>query len=225
MYQFITGPLLWFSFLFFFVGCIARVVFYIRGLDWKLDRVTYTKNVSFGIKGAIRSVVFWLIPYKTHSWRANPVYTLLFFLFHVGIVITPLFLSAHNIILHERWGIRFFSFPDFVSDVLTITVIVCALLLLVRRMALLHVRILTKPQDILVLIITVAPFITGFFAYHQVAESEFWTIVHILSGEAMLVAIPLTKLSHVVLFFCSRVQLGFDFGVKRGGMKSGGLDW
>jgi len=225
MYQFVTGPLLWFSFLFFFVGCIARVVFYIRGLDWKLDRVTYTKNVSFGIKGAIRSVVFWLIPYKTHSWRANPVYTLLFFLFHVGIVITPLFLSAHNIILQERWGISFFSFPDFVSDVLTITVIVCALLLLVRRMALLHVRILTKTQDILVLIITVAPFITGFFAYHQVAESEFWTIVHILSGEAMLVAIPLTKLSHVVLFFCSRVQLGFDFGVKRGGMKSGGLNW
>lgn len=225
MYHFITGPLLWFSFVFFFAGCLVRVVLYIRGLDWKLDRVTYTKNVSFGIKGAVRSVVFWLIPYGTQSWRNNPVYTMIFFIFHFGIIVTPIFLSAHTIILMERWGIRFIRFPDFVSDILTLAVIVIAVLLLMRRIALPHVRIITKPHDIAVLLITAAPFITGFFAYHQVPDSEFWTLVHILSGEVMLIAIPLTKLSHVVHFFCSRIQLGIDFGVKRGGMKSGGLKW
>ena len=33
MYQFVTGPLAWLSFTIFFVGVIAHVVKYIRGLD------------------------------------------------------------------------------------------------------------------------------------------------------------------------------------------------
>ena len=41
----------------------------------------------------------------------------------------------------------------------------------------------------------------------------------------MLVAIPLTKLSHFVLFYCSRIQIGMDYGIKRGGMKNKGLAW
>jgi nitrate reductase gamma subunit len=225
MYQFITGPLLWFAFTFFIIGCFVRVVIYIRGLDWRLDRVTYTKNVSFGMRGAIRSITLWLIPYGTRSWRANHVYTLIIFIFHFGILFTPVFLSAHNIIMMERWGIRLKSIPDGLADIMTIAVIVIALLLILRRIALPHVRILTNTHDILVLAITVAPFITGFFAYHQVPGSEFWTLVHILTGEALLIAIPLTKLSHVVHFFCTRAQIGIDFGVKRGGMKSGGMKW
>jgi hypothetical protein len=32
-------------------------------------------------------------------------------------------------------------------------------------------------------------------------------------------------LSHVVLFFMSRGQLGMDYGIKRGGMKGKGLAW
>jgi hypothetical protein len=75
MYEFVTGPLAWISFAIFFVGLIVRAVLYIRGLDWKLDRVTYSENVSYGIKGAIRSIVFWLFPYGTRSWRNNPWFT------------------------------------------------------------------------------------------------------------------------------------------------------
>ena len=35
---------------------------------------------------------------------------------------------------------------------------------------------------------------------------------------------PFTKLSHIALFFCTRIQIGMDFGIKRGGMKSN-FDW
>jgi hypothetical protein len=41
----------------------------------------------------------------------------------------------------------------------------------------------------------------------------------------MLAAIPFTKLSHFVLFFLSRAQIGMDFGIKRGGTKGKGLAW
>jgi len=71
MYEFVTGPLAWLAFAVFFVGNIVRLVFYVRGLDWKLDRVTYSVNTSFGVKGAVRSILFWLTPFGTHSWRDN----------------------------------------------------------------------------------------------------------------------------------------------------------
>ena len=53
MYQFITGPLLWLSFGIFFVGLGARVVLYIRGLDWRLDRVAYRAHIGQGAVGRL----------------------------------------------------------------------------------------------------------------------------------------------------------------------------
>lgn len=225
MYQFVTGPLAWLSFGIFFIGIIVRAVLYIKGLDWKMDRVTYSVNISYGIKGALRSVFFWLIPFGTRSWRVKPGFTILFFTFHTGLLLTPVFLAAHNILLRERWGISLPTIPDPLADILTIGVIVSAVFIILRRIALPEVRILTTVYDLLVLLIATAPFITGFIAYHQAPGYQFWLILHVLCGEAMLIAIPFTKLSHFVLFFMSRAQLGMDFGIKRGGMKGKGFAW
>ena len=93
------------------------------------------------------------------------------------------------------------------------------------RIALTEVRIITNAYDYLLVAIAVAPFVTGLLARYQVADYQFWLIVHILSGEILLIAIPLTKLSHFVLFFMTRAQLGMDYGIKRGGMKGKGLAW
>ncbi len=225
MYNFVTGPLAWLSFLIFFLGIGIRAVLYIKGLDWKLDRVTYTVNTSYGIKAAVKSIFFWLVPFGSRSWRMNPVFTVLVFTFHACLLFTPIFLLAHNMILKDKWGISLPSLPEPVSDLLTVVVIITALFLILRRIALPEVRILTTFYDYLLMAITVAPFITGYIAYHQVSDYQFWLILHILTGELMLVAIPLTKLSHMVLFFLSRAQLGMDFGIKRGGMKGGGVTW
>ncbi len=225
MYDFVTGPLAWLAFLVFFVGVVVRVVQYIRGLDWKLDRVTYTVNVSYGIKGALRSVFFWLFPFGTRSWRYYPFLTVLVFTFHIGILLTPVFLMAHNVLLLERWGVSLWTIPESAADLLTILVLVSAVFLILRRIALPEVRIITTAYDYLMLSIAVAPFITGLMAHYQSGNYQLWLILHILSGEIMLMAIPFTKLSHFVGFFLSRAQLGMDYGIKRGGMKSKGLAW
>lgn len=221
MYQFVTGPLAWLAFIIFFVGCIYRLVWYVRGLNWQLDRVSYRYNVSYGIKGALRSIFFWLVPFGTHSWRAKPGFTVLFFVFHIGLIVTPLFLQAHNILLKERWGISLWSMSDKTADILTVAMLLAALCIILRRIALAEVRIISTAKDYLVLAIAVAPFITGFLAMH----AGFGLIAHIICAEIMLVAIPFTKLSHFVLFFASRAQLGMDYGIKRGGMKGKGLAW
>lgn len=225
MYGFVTGPLLWLSFGIFFIGCLYRVIWYFRGLNWAADRVAYTAHLSYGIRGAVRSIFFWLFPFGTRSWRQKPCMTILFFAFHIGIVVTPIFLLAHNLILKERWGFSLWTLPEGVANALTLTVMVACVFLVLRRIALPEVRILTTAYDYLLLVITVAPFVTGYIAHHQFAGYQSWLILHILCGEIFLVAIPFTKLSHVVLFFCSRAQLGMDFGIKRGGMKGKGLAW
>ncbi len=227
LYDYVTGPLALISLAIFFVGITVRVVLYIRGLDWRLDRVTYTVNVKYGIKGALRSLFFWMMPYGTRSWRVKPIVTFFVFSLHIGVLFTPIFLSAHNIILKEKFNFSFFTIPDALADILTIIVIVSAVVLLIRRLVLPEVRNITDFKDYMMIAITIAPFLTGFLAYHQAGDSQFWTIVHIISGEIMLVAIPFTKLSHFVMFFCTRVQIGMDYGIKRGGMKKGysGQNW
>ena len=225
MYEFVTGPLAWLAFIVFFAGVIYRVVWYFSGLHWQLDRVAYSTNIRYGIKGAIRSIFFWIIPFGSVGWRAKPFMTILFFVFHVGLVITPIFVQAHNILLRERWGFSLWTMSDVAADTLTVFTLVAAFFLILRRVVYPEVRILTTAYDYLVLAISLAPFITGFIAYHQYSNHEFWLILHVLCGEIMLVAIPFTKLSHFVLFFCSRAQIGMDFGIKRGGMKGTNFSW
>jgi nitrate reductase gamma subunit len=225
MYQFVTGPLAWLAFAVFFVGNVVRLVLYVRGMDWKLDRVTYSVNTAYGVKGAVRSILFWLTPFGTRSWRDNPGFTLLVFVLHIGLIFTPLFLLGHNILLQERWGFSLWSMPEALADAMTIAVILSAVLLAMRRIALPEVRIITSASDYLMLAIAAAPFVTGLIARYGYAHSEPWLIVHVLCGELLLIAVPFTKLSHFVLFFASRAQLGMDYGIKRGGMKSAGINW
>jgi nitrate reductase gamma subunit len=166
-----------------------------------------------------------LFPYGTHSWRNNSWFTFWVFLLHIGLLITPIFLLGHNVLLKERWGISFWTLPEPAADILTVAVIISAVFLILRRIALPEVRLITTAYDYLLLAIALAPFVTGLLASHRTADYSFWLIAHILCGEIFLIAIPLTKLSHFILFFLSRAQLGMDYGIKRGGMKGKGLAW
>jgi nitrate reductase gamma subunit len=225
MYAFVTGPLAWLAFGIFFIGCIVRAVLYVKGLNWQLDRVAYTEYPRFAVRGALRSIGFWLLPYGTRSWRFHKGFTLLVFVFHLGLILTPIFVLGHNVLLKERWGFSLWTLPEAITDAMTAAVLLAAVFILLRRIALPEVRILTTAYDVILLAIAAAPFATGFLAYHHIGDYQFWLILHILCGEIMLVAIPFTKLSHFVLFFMSRAQLGIDYGVKRGGMKGKGLAW
>ena len=181
--------------------------------------------MRLGIRGAVRSIGYWLLPYGTQSWRNNPFFTLLVFLLHIGLLFTPVFLLGHNVLLQERWGFSLPTISESTADLLTMLVIVSAVFLVLRRIALTEVRIITDVKDYFMIAVAAAPFITGLIAHYQVGNYQIWLIAHILSGELLLIAIPFTKLSHFVLFFMSRAQLGMDYGIKRGGMKGKGLAW
>ncbi len=225
MYDFLTGPFMYLTILIFLGGCTWRVVSYIRGLDWKLDRVAYGPYRKHGLKHAARSIIFFIIPFATHTWREKPAMTTATFFFHFAIIGIPLFAPAHTTLMDQWLLIAPLSLPQSVVDFLILMFFISAGFLILRRIALPEVRILTGWHDILVLFITIAPFVSGVLAATHTGDYAFWLNAHIFFGQVMLIAIPFTKLSHFVLFFMSRGQLGMDFGIKRGGLKGDGFAW
>ena len=225
MHNFLTGIFFWIALSVCLIGMLVRFVLYFKGLSWQLDRVAYKAYPIHGFKGAMRSIYKWLVPFGTYGWRAQPFMAIIFFGFHIGAVFVPLFLTGHNVFLASKVGFSFFTMSACLADFLTWTALICAFFLILRRITLPEVRIMTNLYDYIILLIAIAPFITGLIARYQIGNYSFWLNLHIFCGEILLVAIPFTKLSHVFLFFASRAQLGMDFGIKRGGMKGTKMAW
>ena len=222
MLNFITGPLFVFSLLVFVVGLLVRAVLYVRGLDWRLERVAYGHHPERSIPGALVSIVKWLIPGGTNGWRSQPAAMASFFLLHLGAVLVPLFLLGHTVLLENFTGISLPSLPAVLADILSVMSLAGILLLVARRLASPALRQLNSGGDWLVLLLTLLPFCTGLMARLDTSAYQTWIVLHVLSGELFLILAPFTKLSHIVLYFMSRAQLGMDFAIKRGGGTRGG---
>ncbi len=141
--------------------------------------------------------------------------TIMTFAFHSCLIITPLFALAHLILLDESWGFRWGALPESLADVMTLVVIAGCVFFLARRLKLPEVRYLTSTSDYVLLAIVAAPFITGFLAYHQWFGYPIFLLLHILSGEIMLMAIPFTRLSHMLYSPFTRAYMGSEFGKVR----------
>jgi nitrate reductase gamma subunit len=212
MYEFLSGPMLWLTFIIFLFGLSAKIISTIT-LSRSKDRIFYNHvHLGWGLK----SILMWLIPLGSVSMRSQPVFSLAGFLFHFSLLSVPIFLNAHNILWDESFGVSLWSIPDFISDILTILCIISGIFLFLRRLIRPEVRILTEPKDFIFLLFTLLPFITGFLAYHQWGNYEIMMNLHILTAEILLILIPFTKLSHMILFFFTRIFIGFEMGGRRG---------
>ena len=212
MYAFLTGPALWATFIIFIGGLIIRIAFLFR-LSRKKDHAFYNHaSFSWGLK----SILYWLLPWGSASMRQQPIFTFVVFVFHITLLAVPLFLTAHNILWDESWGISLWSLPDTLTDVMTVTLLVSIIFLVIRRIVRSEVRILNEAWDYVLLGFTALPFLTGFLAYHQLGPYEWCMILHILAGEILLILIPFTKLGHMILFFFTRAFIGFEMGGRRG---------
>lgn len=210
-YSLVTGPLAWIAFIVFFGGTGWR--FYsLYTLAKRKDGVVF-QYMDF--KFAMRSIVHWLTPFGSRNMRINPAMTIVTFAFHICLFLAPLFVFAHIVLWKENWNISWLTLSDPVADTMTLIVIFSCCFFGARRLLLPEVKYLTTFVDILILIIVAAPFVTGYWAYHQWAGHPTMTIVHIVSGELMLMVIPFTKLFHMILFPFTRGYIGSEFGAVR----------
>lgn len=210
-YSLVAGPLAWAAFILFFGGIVFRLVQLLVQVN-KSEKFIFT---YMSWKYSLRSILRWITPFGTTNWRLRPALTMVTFIFHLCLVITPIFVLGHIVLLDEAWGWSWWSLPAAVADTMTVLVIASCVFFLVRRLSQPEVKYVTDASDYILLIIVAAPFITGFLAYHQWVSVRWMTILHMLSGEVMLVAIPFTRLSHMIFSVFTRSYMGSEFGKVR----------
>ena len=208
IYQFVSGPLAWFAFIIFIGGCLYRLVSLLV-LVHRKEPFIYS---YMSWKYSLRSILRWSTPFATENMRRHPGMTIVTFAFHICLLITPLFLLAHIILIEEAWDLSWWSLPDGLADVMTLIVIAGCIFFLVRRLTNPEVVYVTSVSDFVLLAVIAAPFVTGFLAYYQWFGYKFLVIIHILAGEIMLVAIPFTRLSHMITAPLTRAYMGSEFG-------------
>lgn len=211
LYQFVSGPLVWASFA-LFIGGSAWRLYSLATLAAQKDVFVYE---YFSLPYALRSIMHWVIPFMNAGSRKNPALTIVAFVFHLFLLIAPLFVIGHVAMLDKAFGISWATLPDGMADIMSFVVVGACVYFAVRRMTVPEVKYLTSFSDWAILALAAAPFVTGILAYHQVFGAQFITILHILSGEAMLVAIPFSRLSHMLYAPLTRAYIGSEFGAVR----------
>ena len=207
-YIFVRGPLAWAAFIIFLAGCLYRLIG-LFVLVHEKERFIYS---YMSWRYGMRSILHWIFPFASVNSRKHPIVTLVTFAFHICLIVTPIFVSAHIILFDESWNVSWWSLPDSIVQVMTLIVIGSCVFFLIRRLISPEVRYVTSGSDYILLTIVSAPFITGFLAYYQWFGYPFFTNLHVLSGEIMLVAIPFTRLSHMLVAPLTRAYMGSEFG-------------
>jgi len=210
MYNFVTGPLVWLSFIIFVAGSIYKITSMLKLA--KKDKVIYP---YMNLKFSFRSLAHWLIPFGGRNMRLRPVMTIVTFTFHLCLLLTPIFLVGHITLWDMAWGISWWGLPDALANAMTVFVIAGCVFLLLRRLLFLEVYNVTYLGDYAFLLIVFLTFLTGFLAHHQMVDYKPILTLHVLCGEIMLIAIPLTRLSHMLYFFFTRAYMGCEFGFVR----------
>lgn len=212
-FLFVEGPLLWIAFLTFFIGSILRAALFLS-VSRKRDKIIYQ---YFSWKYVLATFGRWLLPLNKDVAK-NPVFTILGYMFHICLIVVPIWFSGHISLWEEsRFEWSWTPIPDGLADRMTLIFLAIALFFLLRRIVSADIRLLSTFSDYLLIVVVALPFITGYFLTHGTVDNigflgENIQLIHMLSGELMLILIPFTKLSHFVLFFFSRGATAIEFG-------------
>jgi len=205
------GPMVWISFSLLFIGIIFRL--------YKMLKLTNEKEkfifTYFSVKYGFRSIFAWLTPFLPASTRKSPVFYSISYFFHLLLFLVPLFLLSHVALIEESMHWSWITFSDPMADALTLVIIFSLIFFMVRKIIVPEVKFLTSASDFIFILIVAIPFVTGFIAYHQFFAYKWMVIIHILSGELLLILIPFTRFFHMILAPFTRAYTGSEFGFIR----------
>ena len=157
------------------------------------------KTVPWG--SAVKKTINWLIPFNRAA-KNRPFYSLFSILFHVGLILVPIFLFAHVELWRKSFGLGWLTLDKKPADILTVTVIGSGILLFIGRVASRESRFISRKQDYLWPLLLIIPFITGFICANIAISPRAYQVsmlIHIISGELIFVMLPFTKIAHCVI--------------------------
>ena len=188
LYNFAVGPLAWIA----FTVCIGGMIWRL----WSLGRLARQRDASalayMNWKDSLTSIIRWTLPFSTCGWRENPLLTVANFVLHIGIL------------------------PDGFMDAVTLATILACLVLGWRRLAVPASSYVTRQADWFSLLLVTGVMVTGFASAHGFGSESFMALLHVLFGEAILICLPFTRLSHAILIPFTRAYMGSEsIGVRR----------
>ncbi len=208
LYELVRGPMAWLAFSVCIGATVLRMAL-ILGRARRINRLHPAKSWSGGLKSVVRG----LFPLGLQAMRQQPVFGLVTFVFHICLLLTPLFLLAHIVLVYESWQIQWLSLSDGLADIMTGVVIAGTLFFAARRIRRKEVRVLSDASDWALLVVINGIFLTGLMAAHHWGPYRPLLITHIVLGEILLLMIPFTKLFHMLLYFFTRGYLGAEYEI------------
>ncbi len=158
-----------------------------------------------------RATARWVVPVRLI--RTRPLYSLASVAFHAGLLLVPLFSLGHVALWQPALGIPWPVLPAGAADALSLAAAAALAGVLAGRWSSRTVRGLSRPQDVLVLLLLLAAVTTGVLAAHPAwapVDARALLLAHLLLANATLILTPLTKMAHCILF--PLLQLVFEVG-------------
>jgi nitrate reductase gamma subunit len=197
-YDFVRGPLLRLALLVLVLGLARQVLLLVWGLA---EALSNARDRHITVRPILGRTLSWLVP-VSQLRRSRPLPGITSFVFHIGLIVSALFLREHIDLWQSNVDIGWLALPRPVADALTVVAILTGLGLLLYRVYARHARAVSGMMDYVLLAMLVTICFTGFIAarpWNPVPYSV-TMLVHALLGIGILVLIPFTKLSHCFLF-------------------------
>jgi ferredoxin len=197
--SFVEGPLLRLVFLVLVIGIIARLAFFV----FTIIKTSKDKEFRWAYVPAILGRLF--VPFHKGISK-KPLYATLRYIFHICLVVVPIWLSGHIVLWAEsRFEWDWTPLPDAWADWMTLVLLALAAYFLIRHLILKHIRLASSTTDYVLIALTALPFMTGYFLTHGSLDTvaffgDNMRLIHVLSGEAMIVMA-------VILFCRTRLNL------------------
>ena len=183
--SFAEGPLLWIVFLILLVAITARLGFFV----YQITANSGDRRFRWGYIPATFGRLF--VPFHMAVIK-KPFYGLLRYIFHVCLVVVPIWLSGHIVLWAEsRFEWDWTPLPDAWADWMTVIVLGFALYFLIRHVVVKDVHLASSASDYILVVLTALPFLTGYFLTHGTLDSiaflgDSIRTIHVLSAEAMI---------------------------------------
>jgi len=209
--HFVRGPGFLFAFAFMALGLLRQFLLMI----WQIAR-TYSRagDKSLPYSAIAISSLEWVFPVR--KLRDQPVFSLTSIVFHLAVIIVPVFLLGHIELWERGIGLAWPGISNTSADVLTLVAIVTGLALLLQRITAKATRALSRFQDYALPLLITIPFASGYLMMHPALNPFPYTLtflVHLVSANLLFILVPLTKLSHMALLPGSQLvsELGWHW--------------
>jgi nitrate reductase gamma subunit len=156
------------------------------------------------------SFLLWVVP-TLRMWRRNPLVPVAGWVFHLGFFVTLFGTGGHGLIWDHFFGVSWTGLETGLLAWSAAITLAALVVLVFNHLTNPAVRVLGTPRQLVTHLIVGLPLLTG------LALTQGWLepftlamTVHILSAELLLVYIPFSRLSHVLLFFVMRTAWGLE---------------